>query len=270
MGMLLHPTASRHVRRTLSNVLMSRRERLVSSSDFKNSYLVKNVEKETTFVKGVGLTPDIGLHLMTPDMSIWHKKAEMSRSTSIFQEDPYWAIYWPGGQALARYVLDNPYLVAGKRILDLGCGSGACAIAAAVAGAGGAGNSVTANDVDPVALAAAALNASNNGVEITLLEGDFLGHVDFLSANFDVMLVGDLCFDQDLARRVLSLGSEFVSRGGRVLLGDPGRWVLNSETKDENRLKCVAKYELPTEVVSQNSGLVNGMVYAVGESEIKI
>ena len=37
-------------------------------------------------------------------------------------EEPFWSIYWPGGQALARYIIDNPSTVRGRRVLDVGSG----------------------------------------------------------------------------------------------------------------------------------------------------
>ncbi|NWO96542.1 50S ribosomal protein L11 methyltransferase, partial [Escherichia coli] len=75
---------------------------------------------------------------------------------------PYWAYYWLGGLALARFVLDRPETVAGKRVLDLGTGSGLVAIAAAKAGAA----SVLAADIDPYAMVAVPLNAAANGVAV--------------------------------------------------------------------------------------------------------
>ncbi|WP_370017395.1 methyltransferase [Planotetraspora sp. GP83] len=125
---------------------------------------------------------------------------------------PFWAYAWAGGQALARHVLDHPELVRGRTVLDLATGSGLVAIAAALAGAA----RVTANDIDPHALAATALNARANGVTVTLVEGDLLGR----TATEDVVLAGDVFYEKPLARRVMP----FLERArGVVLVGDPER-----------------------------------------------
>ena len=75
---------------------------------------------------------------------------------------PFWAFAWAGGQALARYLLDHPDEVAGKRVLDFATGSGLVAIAAMKAGAAEA----LAADIDRSAQAAMALNAEVNAVEV--------------------------------------------------------------------------------------------------------
>ncbi|GAA1302519.1 nicotinamide N-methylase [Planotetraspora silvatica] len=125
---------------------------------------------------------------------------------------PFWAYAWAGGQALARHVLDNPELVRGRTVLDLATGSGLVAVAAAMAGAA----RVIANDVDPHALAAAALNARANAVAVTVRGGDLL---DSTPAE-DVILAGDVFYERPLARRVMP----FLERaGGVVLVGDPER-----------------------------------------------
>jgi predicted nicotinamide N-methyase len=125
---------------------------------------------------------------------------------------PFWAYAWAGGQALARHVLDNPELVRGRTVLDLATGSGLVAVAAALAGAA----RVTANDVDPHALAATALNAHANGVTVTVLGGDLLDS----TPSEEVILAGDVFYERPLARRVMP----FLERaGGAVLVGDPER-----------------------------------------------
>ncbi|KAJ9579608.1 hypothetical protein L9F63_004687, partial [Diploptera punctata] len=96
--------------------------------------------KHHTVVTTEHMTPEIKLHLITPQCELWTASAD-----KIPFSDPYWAFYWPGGQALARYILDNPEIVKQRCVLDVGSGSGACAIAAAMCGA----RRVTANDTDP-------------------------------------------------------------------------------------------------------------------------
>ncbi|GCB76329.1 hypothetical protein scyTo_0020461 [Scyliorhinus torazame] len=86
------------------------------------------------------LTPEISLRLLTPRCPFWSEPAQLWPFS-----DPYWAIYWPGGQALSRYLLDNPTVTKSKKVLDLGSGCGASAIAAFMSGA----TCVLANDIDP-------------------------------------------------------------------------------------------------------------------------
>jgi len=89
-----------------------------------------------TEISTTHLTPEIKLNLI-PN--------EIGSEENIAIADPFWGFYWPGGQGLARYILDNPSIAKGKRVLDFGCGSGALAIAALRAGAARA----VANDIDP-------------------------------------------------------------------------------------------------------------------------
>lgn len=143
---------------------------------------------------------------------------------------PYWARPWGGGLALARHVLDYPEIVASKRVLDLGSGSGLVAIAAALAGAG----EVRAVDVDPYAVTAARLNAAANGVAIAVEQADLLGGD---SPDVELMLVGDLFYDPDLATRAEAFLRRCVAAGIAVLIGDPFRAPLPTE-----RLAVVAEY----------------------------
>jgi predicted nicotinamide N-methyase len=144
----------------------------------------------------------------------------------------FWASAWAGGQAVSRYVLDHPDVVAGRRVLDLASGSGLVAIAAAVAGAA----TVTANDIDPYALAALTLNARANGVEVHGSCGDLLAG-DGNGA--EVVLAGDVFYSPSLADRMLGFVERVAARGARVLVGDPGRPYL-----PHGRLEVVASYRV--------------------------
>jgi predicted nicotinamide N-methyase len=146
---------------------------------------------------------------------------------------PFWASAWAGGRAIARYVLDHPEAVAGRRVLDLASGSGLVAIAAAKAGAA----AVTANDVDPYALAAITLNARANGVAVTESPDDLL---DGDGGDAETVLAGDVFYTGPMARRMLNFLERMAARGVEVLVGDPGRDHL-----PEHRLQIVASYQLP-------------------------
>lgn len=130
---------------------------------------------------------------------------------------PYWASVWAGGVVLARYLLDHPHVVRGRRVLDLGTGSGLVAIAAALSGAA----SVQAVDTDPLAITATRLNAAENGVDIEVIAGDLL---DGPVPSVDLILVGDLFYEAELAARVTA----FLDRCDSIeaLIGDPGRAPL--------------------------------------------
>src|SRR5262249_15018754 len=114
------------------------------------------------------LVPEIRLHLATEVTPIWQATEESLAGYGV--PPPFWAFAWAGGQALARYLLDHPEIVAGREVLDIGSGSGIVAIAAAKAGA----SRVTAAEIDPFAAAAIAMNAPLNDVAITVETRDLL------------------------------------------------------------------------------------------------
>src|SRR5712671_7225359 len=124
--------------------------------------------RANTKLMPVPLVPEIRLHLAEESLPIWQKTEEQLGAMNV--PPPYWAFAWAGGQALARFLLDNPALVSGRRVLDLGSGSGLVAIAAAKAGAA----RVLAADIDPFAAAAIALNAALNGVAVSVIADNLL------------------------------------------------------------------------------------------------
>ena len=156
------------------------------------------------------LVPELTLYLVNEVVPLWRATEEELSRMGV--PPPYWAFAWAGGQALARYILDNPSLVAGKRVLDFGAGSGLVGLAAAKAGAA----HVTAADIDVFAAAAIALNAEANNLNLTITSADMIG----AALPFDVILLGDLCYERPLAERLLA----WVKRADAdILLGDPGR-----------------------------------------------
>jgi predicted nicotinamide N-methyase len=154
------------------------------------------------------LVPEIRLHLATELMPLWRKSEEELEAMGV--PPPYWAFAWAGGQALARYVLDNPDIVRGKSVLDLGAGSGLVGIAAMKARAA----AVLSADVDHFAEAAIVLNAQANGVVLATTTGDIIGS----DGEWDIILVGDLCYERPIAERLLAW-----LRTRNALIGDPGR-----------------------------------------------
>jgi predicted nicotinamide N-methyase len=170
------------------------------------------------------LVPEISLYLADEPYDLWERSGEAM---------PYWAFAWAGGQALARHVLDHPSLVAGKQVLDLASGSGLVAIAAAMAGAA----SVTATDIDPVAIQAIGINAQLNGVSITARCTDLL---DDPNTAADTILAGDVCYDRAMAARVLPFLAATAARGAEVLVGDPGRAHF-----PRTGFTALARYQVP-------------------------
>jgi predicted nicotinamide N-methyase len=162
------------------------------------------------------LVPEIVLHLATEIVPIWRKTEEELAAEGI--PPPFWAFAWAGGQALSRWVLDNPDTARGKRVLDFATGSGVSAIAAMKAGA----REVVANEVDAFAIAAATLNAAANGVALTLAHEDLIGRDD----GWDTVLAGDVCYEREMSERVFAWLKALARRGALVLVGDPGRNYL--------------------------------------------
>jgi predicted nicotinamide N-methyase len=176
------------------------------------------------------LVPEIRLHL-AEDAIVWW--ARMEAEAGAVLPAPFWATAWPGGQALARYVLDRPVTVAGRRVLDVASGSGLVAIAARLAGAA----AVTANDIDPYALAAITLNARANDVAVSACPGDLL---DGDGGDADVVLAGDVFYSEAVAKRMWPFLHRVAARGAQVLVGDPGRGDL-----PRDRMRIVASYPAP-------------------------
>lgn len=209
----------------------------------------RNFIAENTRLLAPPLVPEIELHLAEESLPIWHKTEEELGEINV--APPYWAFAWAGGQALARYVLDNPALVAGKSVLDLGSGSGLSALAAARAGAA----DVTAADIDPVALAAIGLNALANGLTVAVTSEDVLAAPP---RSHDVILVGDLFYERELARIVAVYIEAAAAGGALVLIGDPRR---NYFPRD--RYVKVAEYRVPVTRELEDAEIKHTAVWSV-------
>ena len=169
--------------------------------------------RQNTALLAPPLVPEVRLHLAIEVVPLWRKTEEELEAEGV--PPPYWAFAWAGGQALARYVLDHPEAVRGKKALDFGSGSGLVAIAAAKAGAA----HVLAADIDGFAAAAIALNAEANDARIDITQEDVIGR----EGDWETILLGDMCYERPLAERLLAWLRERASSGVLVLLGDPGR-----------------------------------------------
>ncbi|MBZ6077629.1 class I SAM-dependent methyltransferase [Microvirga puerhi] len=183
-----------------------------------------------THLLPVPYAPEIRLHVADEATALWQKTEEELGAIGL--PPPFWAFAWAGGQALARYILDHPETVRGKRVLDFASGSGLVAIAAKKAGAA----EVTACDIDDFAVAAIRINAEANGVAIEAAQEDLIG----VDRGWDTVLAGDICYERDLARQVIDWLFALNTRGATVLIGDPGRSYL-----PKDRLDSLARYEVP-------------------------
>lgn len=189
----------------------------------------------------VPFIPDIRLYKAHPASGL----RRLAQADPAFTS-PYWAHYWSGGLALARHLIDQPALVDGRAMLDLGTGSGIVAIAACLAGA----RQVTATDIDPYAIAATAVNAEANGVVVETVLGDLTASSP---VPIDVLTIGDLFYDAATAERVLDLARHHAALGAIVLIGDPLRAHLPLSSLEE-----VARY-----TVSEFTGAIGDMPAAV-------
>lgn len=193
------------------------------------------------------LVPEIHLWLADAITPIWTASEDALAESGI--EPPYWAFVWPGGAATARFVLDRPALIAGRRVLDLAAGSGIAAIAAARAGAG----HVAAAEIDATARAAIALNAAANAVTLEVTDGDPLA----APPPGDVLiLAGDVCYQRDMAARVIAWLRDAVSSGAEVWLADPGRAYLPTSGLEE-----MARIDVPTSLELEDRTLRETTLY---------
>ena len=188
--------------------------------------------RENTRLQPVPHAPEISLWLADEVTPIWRMTEEELGEMGL--PPPFWAFAWAGGQALARYLLDHPHEVAGKRVLDFAAGSGLVGVAAMKAGAA----DCLCADIDPFCEAAVAANARANAVALT-----FVGH-DLLQApppDVDVICAGDICYEKPMTDAVLSWLGQARERGVLVLIGDPGRTYF-----PRTGLEFLAEYQVPT------------------------
>ncbi|XP_007440163.1 electron transfer flavoprotein beta subunit lysine methyltransferase [Python bivittatus] len=208
------------------------------------------LEENTEIIDTGSLTPEIKLRLLTPNCRFWHDKAALWP-----YGEPYWAMYWPGGQGLSRYLLDNPKVVQRKKVLELGSGCGATAIAAALSGA----SHVVANDTDPVAAAAIVLNCELNNVDpFPVLTENLIG-TDI--GKWDLIVLGDMFYNEELADSLSEWLKKCVQdHGTEVLIGDPGRPYFVTH-QIQRKLHKVSEYVLPESSPEENNGSTKTFIW---------
>lgn len=212
--------------------------------------LIDIITKETESTTN-HLTPELKLHLITEKCRLFHSTSDQLSSHPFV--DPFWGFYWPGGQAVTRYILDNPTFVRNKSVLDFGAGCGATTIAANICGA----RRCVANDIDEVAIVAAQMNAQLNHVKIETDTRNLIGHPDALQ--FDIVIFGDVFYDKEFAALLLPWMSKLLKNRKQCVIGDPGRHALSSRLE----LKKLASYKLPPMVCIENNGFTVTNVFNV-------
>lgn len=204
--------------------------------------------RDHTLRREVPLVPEVALLLARDPYGIFQAREALDEDAGPWP--PFWAFAWPGGQGLARHILDHPALVAGRRVLDIGSGSGLTSIAAMLAGA----TSVLAADVDPLAEAAARANAELNGVEIATTTRDLLGR----APDTDLIVIGDLVYDPELYQRVSAFLDAARRRSVDILLGD--RTTARRPASD---LELLAEYGAPVVPELQEGWYERSRVFAL-------
>ncbi|WP_422001091.1 class I SAM-dependent methyltransferase [Reyranella sp.] len=207
--------------------------------------------RANTALEAPAMVPEFQLWLASEYVPIWQATEAWLEEQNV--DPPYWAFCWPGGQAVARYLLDNPHEVRGKRVVDFAAGSGVASMAAVRAGAA----SVVANDIDALSLVATRLNAEANGLRLAVSAEDWLAAAEG-EPEADVVIAGDVCYEREMSARALAWLRGHARRGRLVLLGDPGRNYFSAQALEER-----ARYEIPTSLQLENRGMRETVVWRV-------
>jgi predicted nicotinamide N-methyase len=213
--------------------------------------LARKVITDTTRLVTVPFVPEIRLQQAEDPFTVWEQTETAAGQAEL--PPPFWAFPWAGGQALARYLLDHPDVVAGQQVLDVASGSGLVAIAAARCGA----RPVLAVDVDELAIRAISVNAAANGARVRPLRADLL---DGDAEGASVVLCADAFYEEDLAARILRFLHRARAGGARVFVGDPGRAFLRTKG-----FVPLAAYEIPVTIALEGMTSKRATVYEVSD-----
>ena len=204
--------------------------------------------RENTAPVTPSLVPELQLCLASETCPVWLQTPEHFSKLGI--PEPFWAFAWAGGQALARYIFDNPEIVYGQTILDFGSGSGIVAIAAAKSGAA----HVVASDIDEYAKAAIAINAKRNNVDIEITRENFIG----IDKNWTTVFAADVCYEKNMSLIINTWLKSLASSGSKVFIGDPQRIYL-----PKDGLERIKKYSRKTGSRLEDTDLQNAQVWRV-------
>ncbi len=193
------------------------------------------------------LVPEILLHLATEITPIWQASEAWLQRANV--EPPFWAFAWPGGQALARHILDHPEIVRGRRVLDFAAGCGIAAIACAMSGAA----RIEAAEIDGMAIAAALANAQANHSTIQVLDGDVVGH----PCRWDLILCGDVCYEAPMTQHIMPW-LRCMASVCEVWIADPGRAYL-----PDDGMELLGEYDVPTSLELEDRVLRTTRLYRI-------
>ena len=213
----------------------------------------------TSFVRSatrlalVPFVPEICLYQADDIYALWEQTERHLGRAGL--SPPFWGVAWPGGQVLARYLLDHTALVADRTVLDFGSGSGLVAIAAAKAGAA----RVIACETDPFGRAAIGLNAAANGVPRPACVDD----VRAADPSPDVLVAGDVWYDRELAGQVSAYLDAASAAGALVLTGDIGRRYF-----PRDRYQCLASYDVPASVALEGRQALSASVWRANPTSL--
>ena len=184
--------------------------------------LLKDVQKyqklifRNTAVKSTLLLPEIKLHLIDKSCP-WYFQS----SVPELRSDPFWSVFWPGGQVLSRFIIDNPCIVKERAVLDIGSGCGALGISSSFSGA----KSIICNDIDPIANISGKLNCNINKVKNVLFNSDNIILDDYIMPEKrSVIFLGDMFYDEDISQKILKWCQIQCSANHDIYIGDPGRF----------------------------------------------
>jgi ETFB lysine methyltransferase len=223
----------------------------ISSILFVCTKTIRNLISKETEITTNHLTPEIKLHLITEKCRLFHEDPNVTDQPF---KDPFFMFYWPGGQGMSKFILDNSEIVRNKRVLDFGSGCGASAIAAKLSHC----SKSIANDISENALIAAEMNAELNNVTIETDSRNLINCNETIR-NFDIVMFGDVFYDEEFAQQLLPWIRMLVKNDKLCLIGDPGRHALSRNLN----LKKLATYQLPENICIENHGFSSTNVFEV-------
>ncbi|XP_015178460.1 PREDICTED: protein N-lysine methyltransferase METTL20-like isoform X2 [Polistes dominula] len=252
---LIKRPISTNVPGNLIETIRNRNWQIVDRDIIERAKIVDTILKYTEITND-HMTPDLKLFLLTPRCSLYYDsfdkiKQKLDQVEIQTLTNPFWSIYWPGGQGLVKFIFEkqtNIFMHSKKdmNVLDLGTGCGATAIAAKLLGI----RNVMANDIDKVACIATLMNATLNGVDVQVSWDNLLDRP--LEKCYDVIFIGDLLYEEELTEILIPWLLDAAKKGTRIFLGDPGRHGLTDKLK--KYLKLLRQYELPENTRKENNG----------------
>lgn len=188
-------------------------------------------------LRPVPLRADLLAFCADDELPLWEA---LEAACGVRLEAPFFAVPWPGAQAVARAIADGVVDVADRRVLEVGCGSGLAAVAAARAGA-----RVLATDVAPLALRVTRLLAQLHDVAVAVAPLDLLDDaaVARALADVDVVIAADVVYNRDLGAALEGLLTRCRAQGVDVVVTDSGRPYF-----DPTGLRPTAVHDVPVPV----------------------